>query len=344
MKKVLFVIASMAILTSCVTKKQYNDVLASEKKYYEEAQNAKKELSSQKATIEDLNAEIDRLNKEIESLKSDTLSQSKAIYSLKDDIAKLNSLNSELTEKLGKSKSEEEVKILLANLQKLQDALQAKEAELNSLERSLEESKRELSAKQANLEQQQSLTAQQQQELNEQNAKLKELTDILSKKDSLMRELKNRVSQALVGFEGNGLAVTNKNGKVYVSLDEQLLFKSGKWDVDEKGVNALENLSKVLAENPDIHVVIEGHTDNIPYNGSGQITDNWDLSVKRATAIVHIILKNRSIDPTRITASGRGEFMPIDKANTSEARQKNRRTEIILSPNFDELMNLLSAE
>ena len=344
MKKLIYFAALAILATSCVTKKQYNDVLASERKYYNEAQNAKKELSSHKATIDDLNAEIERLNNEIEKLKEDTVRQSKNIHSLKNEIARMNKLNSELSDKLGKSKSEDEVKLLLADLQKLQEKLQAKENELNKMERSLTESKNELSAKENDLARQHELNEEQQRKLNEQNSRLKELTDILSKKDSLMRDLKNRVSQALVGFEGNGIAVTNKNGKVYVSLDEQLLFKSGKWDVDAKGVSALENLSKLLAENPDIHIVIEGHTDNIPYNGSGQITDNWDLSVKRATAIVRIILRNKAIDPTRITASGRGEFMPIDTANTTEARQKNRRTEIILSPNLDELMNLLTNE
>ena len=186
--------------------------------------------------------------------------------------------------------------------------------------------------------------AEQQKAIDEKNLRLQELTQILDKKDMMMRELKNRVSKALTGFEGNGLTVTNKNGKIYVSLDEKLLFKSGKWDVDPKGVTALDNLAKLLAENPDVHVVIEGHTDNIPYAGSGQISDNWDLSVKRSTSIIRILLKNKAIDPIRITAAGRGEFLPVDSSNTSEARQKNRRTEIILSPNLDELMNLLSKE
>lgn len=158
-----------------------------------------------------------------------------------------------------------------------------------------------------------------------------------------MKNLRKKVADALTGFEGKGLEVINKNGKVYVSLDEKLLFKSGKWDVDAKGVEALNNIAKFLAENKDIHVVIEGHTDDQALvNSIGNIEDNWDLSVKRATAIVKTILKNKNIDPARITASGRAEFVPLDNAKTKEARQKNRRTEIILSPNMDELMKVLS--
>ncbi len=258
-------------------------------------------------------------------------------------------LNTELTDKLGKSKSEEEVKLLLADLQKIQDKLQIKEDELKAAEALLNQNQAELAKNQAILAERQQEVAEkqlmldeQQKALNEQNMRLKELTEMLEKKDLAMNELKQRVSQALVGFEGNGLTVTNKDGKIYVSLDEQLLFQSGKWDVDPKGVTAIDNLSKLLAENPDIHILVEGHTDNVPYNGSGQITDNWDLSVKRATAIVKIILKNKGINPIRITAAGRSEFIPIDPANTKDARQKNRRTEIILSPNLDELMQMLS--
>ncbi len=336
-------------LSSCVTKKQYNDVLASEQKYYNESQNAKKELAENNVKLKELSAENNRLKSDVAKLAADTLKNSKDIYALKQEIAAMKDLNAELSKQLGKSKSEEEVKLLLADLQKLQDSLQAKEDELKKAEgrltqnqNALTEKQKEAAAHQKALDEQQRLMNEQQRLLDEQNQKLKELTDILEKKDQAMKDLKNRVSQALTGFEGNGLSITNKNGKIYVSLDEQLLFKSGKWDVDPKGVTAIENLSKLLAENPDIHVLVEGHTDDVPYNGTGQITDNWDLSVKRATAIVRIILNNKGINPVRITAAGRSQYLPIDPAKTPEARQKNRRTEIILSPNLDELMELLS--
>jgi chemotaxis protein MotB len=227
----------------------------------------------------------------------------------------LRKVNSQLADQLKNSRSEAEVKALLSDLQKIQDKLQAREDALLASEKSLKE--KEL--------------------------KVKELSDIISKQDSLMKNLRKKVADALTGFEGKGLEVINKNGKVYVSLDEKLLFKSGKWNVDAKGVEALNNIAKFLAENKDIHVVIEGHTDDQALvNSIGNIEDNWDLSVKRATAIVKTILKNKNIDPARITASGRAEFVPLDNAKTKEARQKNRRTEIILSPNMDELMKVLS--
>jgi chemotaxis protein MotB len=137
------------------------------------------------------------------------------------------------------------------------------------------------------------------------------------------------------------LTVEQKNGKVYVSLDEKLLFKSGKWEVDPNGQNALKKLAAVLEKNEDINVLIEGHTDDVPFGGNGNIADNWDLSAKRATAIVKIILANSKVKPQRLMAAGRGEFMPIDPQKTTEARQKNRRTEIILSPKLDEVLKML---
>jgi chemotaxis protein MotB len=179
-------------------------------------------------------------------------------------------------------------------------------------------------------------------EVQKRNERLAELESALQEKDAMMAELKNKVSDALLGFENNGLTITQRNGMVYVSMEEKLLFQTGSYAVDPRGVEALENLGRVLERNPDIHIMVEGHTDNVPYrSSSGQIQDNWDLSVKRATSIVRILLDHSNIDPKRITASGRGEFYPIEPNTTSEARQKNRRTEIILTPDLEKLYQLL---
>ena len=343
MKKIAFIaFATVIALSSCVSKKQYNDMLAEQQKYHSESLNANKDLADSNAKIKELNAENDRLKAEIGKLEADALKSSKEIYSLKEDIATLKVLNTELANQLGNSENEEEIKLLLADLQQLQESLQTKEDKLKKAENQLAQSQASLNEKHQRIEAQNRAIEEQNQKLIEQNQKLIELTELLDNQERNMKALKNKVSQALVGFEGNGLSVTNRDGKVYVSLDEQLLFKSGKWDVDPKGVTALQNLSKLLAENPDIQVLVEGHTDEIPYYGSGQILDNWDLSVKRATAIVRIILKNEKVNPARITAAGRSQYLPIDPAQTLEAQQKNRRTEIILSPKFDELMELLS--
>ena len=156
-----------------------------------------------------------------------------------------------------------------------------------------------------------------------------------------MKALRQKVSDALLSFQGNGLTVSMKNGKVYVSLEERLLFESGSTIVDSKGVDALRNIAKLLEKENDINVLVEGHTDNVPIK-SATIKDNWDLSVLRATSIIRIIMANSKIDAKRLTAAGKGEFFPIDKANTPEARRKNRRTEIILSPKLDELFEILN--
>ena len=140
------------------------------------------------------------------------------------------------------------------------------------------------------------------------------------------------------------MAVFQKEGRVYVSMDEQLLFTSGSTEIEKKGEKALKDLANVLANNKNINIMVEGHTDNVPISGAlpSGAKDNWELSVLRATSVVKIILKNNSIDPSRITASGRGPFKPIDPAGTSDARKKNRRTEIVLSPKLDELTKLLN--
>jgi chemotaxis protein MotB len=178
-------------------------------------------------------------------------------------------------------------------------------------------------------------------ELEIRNKRLIELQDILAQKDQAVKELKEKVMNALTGFNNNGLTVHEKNGKVYVSMDEKLLFKTGKWDVDPKGRQAITDLSSVLAQNTDINIMVEGHTDDVPMHGSGEVKDNWDLSVMRATAVTKILTLNEEIDPQRIIAAGRSEYVPLVSEKTPEARQMNRRTEIILTPKLDELLKII---
>jgi chemotaxis protein MotB len=175
----------------------------------------------------------------------------------------------------------------------------------------------------------------------EEQKRLIELEGILKKKDAAVAELKSKVSDALLGFEKDGLSIHIKNGKVYVSVEDKLLFRSGSWIVGTNGKKALDKLSNVIAKNLDINIMVEGHTDNIPYKGNTQITDNWDLSVKRSTAIIRIILENKDVSPSRLVAAGRSKYMPLDTANTKIARAKNRRTEIILTPKLDEVFKIL---
>jgi chemotaxis protein MotB len=320
MKKIFYFLFIGLLATSCVTKKKYEELRNG---CIEKSQMQSKEIEEAKNKIEELNNEVTALQNSIDQIVSDTIQQSKAKHRQQQELNALKKENEQLMNQLKRSRSEAEVTSLLNDLQKMQDQLIQREDALSKAEKELAASGKILSEKEQ---------------------KLQELTNIISRQDSMMKNLRKKVADALTGFEGDGLEVINKNGKVYVSLEEQLLFKSGRWDVDSKGVAALNKLANFLGDNKDIHIVIEGHTDDVPYNGSGNITDNWDLSMKRATAIVRILLKNKEINAERITASGRAEFVPLDVKKTPEARQKNRRTEIILSPNMDELMRALSQD
>ena len=179
-------------------------------------------------------------------------------------------------------------------------------------------------------------------DMQERSQRIAELEALIASKDQAMRDLKDAISKALTAFEGKGLTVEQSDGKVYVSMENKLLFKSGSWAVGSEGRQAIEQLGTVLADNPDIAVLIEGHTDNDPFSSGGQIANNWDLSTKRATAIVQILNENEAINPESLTAAGRGEFAPIATNETSEGKAKNRRIEVVLTPKLDEITKLLN--
>lgn len=178
-----------------------------------------------------------------------------------------------------------------------------------------------------------------QKQLEAEQKRLWDLRRLLESQRQAVENLRKKMADALVGFNSNELQVFTKNGRVYVSLQESLLFPSGSAVVNPKGRQALQTLSQVLNINPDINVVVEGHTDSIPIKG--RYEDNWALSVARATSIVRILTDTYKVDPTRVTASGRSKYEPVDVNTTAEGRQRNRRTEIILAPKLDELMQLL---
>ena len=176
--------------------------------------------------------------------------------------------------------------------------------------------------------------------LSERESALDEMRKVIARQDSITRRLNTILRNALLGFNSDELSVEIKNGKVYVSMSDKLLFRSGSSGVEEKGKEALKLLGEVLDKNIDIDILVEGHTDNVPIKTS-IYKDNWDLSVARATSIVRILSNDYKIAPTRMTASGKGEYFPKSDNETAEGRSKNRRTEIILSPKLDELMELL---
>lgn len=277
-----------------------------------------------KAKLESLEKQLANVNQDITSAQNE---RDKAVEDFNRISSKYNELQN-AQEDLIKGNVKETQK-LLSELQTAQANLQKKEDLLRQLEQNLDTKKSALDE----------LTF----ELEKKKARMAELEKILDAQKKIAQDLKSKVSEALLGFENNGLTVTMKNGKVYVSLDEKLLFKSASWDIDANGKNALKKLAGVLEKNPDIQVMIEGYTDNVPYNpGNSQLKDNWDLSVKRATTVVRVLLEGSRIDPKRLTASGRSQYAPVDDRNTADARQKNRRTEIILTPDLTELYNLIN--
>ncbi len=177
-------------------------------------------------------------------------------------------------------------------------------------------------------------------DLKSREERLNELERVLAEKDKAVDALRSKVSNALLGFKDKDLSVNVKNGKVYVSLAEQLLFKSGSTKVDPKGQEALQKLAKALQGQTDINVLVEGHTDDVPVAKITGIQDNWDLSVLRATEITRILIKS-GLEAAKVTPSGRGQTAPVEPGKMAEVRQRNRRTEIILTPKLDELFQIL---
>jgi chemotaxis protein MotB len=324
----LFVII---ILSGCVPAKQFEELQQSARKCEEERELLKEENKNLTVSNTELKSKTAQLKEQIDRLQKDSLEKTTKLHSIEIKYDKLNKQYSQLQESQDQllSGNINETKKLLKELQNTQAEIIEKEDELRKLEDNLRSERSKLNAYKK--------------ELEEKNARLVELESVLHRKDSVVNVLKDKVSRALIGFSDEGLAVDIRNGKVYVSLEEQLLFRSGSTVVDPKGVSALKKLADVLGKNPDINIMVEGHTDDVPYIPGEAIKDNWDLSVKRATAIVRILMENPNIDGGRIIAAGRSKYAPVDPQKTSEARRKNRRTEIILTPKLDELFKILEA-
>ncbi len=336
----LFFISLVVVLISvaCVPTRQFQELKDKNTRTVTERDSLLSLNEDMTVKNTEMAAEIEELKKKLEELAANKneLKDSANLY--KKQYLLYKSMYDELTKNNNKNEKQrnKEVSLLLTELQQTKNDLQMQEDELRSLEDRLIKKGQELD------ERDKSLLAKSK-EIAEKNKRLQELEQILHSKDSVTMALKNKITNALLGFEGKGLTIQQKNGKVYVTMDNKLLFKSGKWDVDVKGREALRQISKVMAKNTDINILVEGHTDDVAMRGTGDIKDNWDLSVKRATEIVKILLNKSTIDPKRITAAGRGPYFPIDKAKTKEARAKNRRTEIILTPKLDEIFRILES-
>ena len=312
MKRLSIFLLLAFLSSSCiVTKKKYDDMLAQKVK-------AEGELAQKNSLLNKATTDINNLNQSIEKLKQDTASLGENFRASSN---KMNALNKEY----------DQLNAYYKNL-------------LNSsgkLNRDVTQQKEQLLAIQDNLMRTRRMNDSLSTSLAEREKKVRELEQVLANKDKAVTDLKNRISNALLNFKENDLTVKVKNGKVYVSLAEQLLFGSGSIDVDPKGVSALQQLGKAVKDQRDLQIMVEGHTDNVPISKKSQyMQDNWDLSVMRATSITKILTK-AGISSNQLVAAGKGEFSPLAANDSPQNKQKNRRTEIIITPNLDELFKIL---
>ncbi len=315
-KRISVLALTFVVLASCVSPKVYKELEAK----YNNLKNENRKLSDENDALlqaknaannelKQLQAAYDEAVVERDKLQSDynaTKSNYDALKASYDALEKNSSA--------AIAKNSQKNRELLAQLEAKEQALAAENARLAKLKK----------------------------ELEDRSNRVAELEKVIADKDAAMSALKDAISRALTDFEGKGLTVEQRDGKVYVSMENKLLFSSGSWAVGTEGRRAVQQLGGVLADNPDIAVLIEGHTDNVPYKGSGQLTGNWDLSTKRATAIVNILRENNNIHPENLTAAGRGEFAPVATNDSATGKAKNRRIEVILTPKLDELSRLLN--
>jgi chemotaxis protein MotB len=324
MNRIIFVAVIVSIAGSCVAPKKYKEEqlrTMSLRKENEELMSELNKLKNQKGDLEKSHTE---LKSENERLRQDTAHCGNKLRELQNKYKQLNSLYEDQVDQnkalLSSSTSER---------QKLLKELDTKQRELFEKEKALDKKQEDIN----------NLTAQ----LEAREKRVKELEELIAQKDAAVSKLKKNIEDALLGFDKNELSITIKDGKIYVSLSEKLLFQSGSTEVDRKGREALNKLAQVLEKQQDISIMIEGHTDNVPIK-TACIKDNWDLSVLRATSIVRILTIDNKVDVKKVIPSGRGEYMPVASNATKEDRARNRRTEIILSPNLDKIFKILEGK
>ena len=329
MSRISLLILCLFVLSSCITPKVYNELLDKHELAKKNLTKNENKILQLKENLDDKEKNIESLNLLVQRLRLDSTNLNNELVSIQKKYADLNTTYDLLSSKSSRymAKKANETKELLNQLEKTQSELFAKEDELNKSTATLEEKERKLLSSQN--------------ELELRSLRVAELEAIINRKDSMVTALKQKISKALIGLEGDGLTIVQRNGKVYISLEEDLLFASGKYEVNQTGKQALDKLSEALSYQKDLEILVEGHTDSIPLSGRGLVKDNWDLSVMRATSVVKRLTSNTNLDPTQLIAAGRSEFVPLLANTSSEGRSKNRRIEMILSPNLDDLFKLL---
>ena len=312
----VFVLVSASLSSCLVTKKKFDEQAALAKKYLDEKRDCNEKLDKANDDIKSLNDQLAKLNADIEDLKGKNLTLSEKADRLKkanDDAAKMYDDLKNDYQNLSKTSSKDKEKLNLALAEK-EATLNQKQAELQKLS----------------------------DELAEREKRVKDLESLMAKKDAALADLKKKITEALTGFNSDELKVTQKDGKVYVSLSDKLLFKSGSFAVDAKGKSAIVKVAEVLNKLTDVTIVVEGHTDNKQYTqAKGEVKNNWDLSAMRAAAVTNIIVNEGNLAPTRVVAEGHSEYYPVESNETAEGRAKNRRIELVLSPDLKEIFKIL---
>ena len=329
MSRISLIILSIFLISSCITPKVYNELLDKHEIAKKNLTKNEKLILELRENLDDNERDITNLNALVEQLRKDSIALNNDLVACQKKYDDLSTTYDLLTSKSSRYMAEKakETKELLDQLETTQSELFAKEDQLNKSTLELEEKERKL--------------LDSQNELELRSLRVAELEAIINRKDSMVTALKQKISKALIGLEGDGLTIEQRNGKVYISLEEDLLFASGKYEINQTGKQALDKLSDALSYQKDLEILVEGHTDSIPLSGRGLVKDNWDLSVMRATSVVKRLTSNTNLDPTQLIAAGRSEFVPISSNETSEGRGENRRIEMILSPNLDDLFKLL---
>jgi chemotaxis protein MotB len=316
---ILYLSASLCLLSACVPAKKYNELLEREQKCSEELTNYKNNSITNEGKAKDIEARFNVLQTEVQALRADTnrLGQNYRMMQTQYDKMVLQNLAYEKRLELERSTGASETGALQADLEAKNMELQRKEDALVNLEN-------ELAAKQRLLE--------------DREKRVNELEEAMQRKDDAVKALKTKVADALRGFENKGLTVVEKNGKIYVSLEAKLLFNSGSTAVELEGKKAIIELAKVLEKEKDLEVIVEGHTDTDKMTTTTHPKSNWELSVLRATSVVEIMTANSKVNPAILMAAGRSEFHPVDPKD----KAKNRRIEVIISPNLNALFELIS--
>lgn len=327
MKKILtlFAAASLLIFQACVPQRKYAEMQTSKEAAEQENDELRKAKEQLEAQNKELTTTKETQAKSIAELSADTADLGKEYRQLRMQYDKINELNDILSKKSNEllSQATGENKKLVDELNKTQEALQKKEDMLKGLEKNLNEKQAAIDL--AN------------KELEEKQKRVDDMEKLLAEQQAASEALKTKVQNALLGFKDKGLTVTEKDGKVYVSMEAKLLFATGSTAVDPNGKKALIDLAKAIENEADMEIIVEGHTDTDKLASASYPKDNWDLSVLRATEVVKIMLANSTVKPQVLSASGRSEFHPVDNADKS----KNRRIEIILQPKLDELYKLI---